>query len=115
MTRMWGLDTALLCDQHLRGEHVELHQAVGTLRNHTHGEAIVRGHAAKGQVDTARIEDRHDALAEEMERRGMAHRSPMDYSDEHDLGELDAAANRADLAERCPDCRARIEGDETGE
>lgn len=112
MTRMWGLDPALLCDQHLRGEHAEMHQEVGTLRNHPHGEAIVRGHAEKGQVDTSRIQARHDALAEEMTRRGMNHQSPMDYADEHDLGDLDLAANRADLAERCADCRERIEAEE---
>lgn len=106
---MWGIDPALLCDQHLVGEHAEMHQAVGTLRNHPHGEAIVRGHAENQQVDTARIQARHDELAEELERRGLTHDSPLEYDDTHDLGDIDPERNRRALGERCADCRRRIE------
>lgn len=106
---MWGLDPGVLCDQHLLGEHTEMHQEVGTLQNHPHGEAIVRGHADKQQIDTAKIQERHDALAEEMERRGMNHDSPLDYNDAHALGSIDLAANREDLTARCADCRQRIQ------
>lgn len=109
MTRLWGVDPSVLCDQHLLGEHSELHQAVGTLLNHPHGEAIVRGHAEKGQIDTSRIQSRHDTLAAELERRGMAHDSPLEYDDQHDFGEIDREKNIDDLRDRCPDCRARIE------
>lgn len=109
MTRMWGVDPALLCREHLLGEHREMHQEVGTLRNHPHGDAVVEGHAEKGQVDTSQLQKRHDALVREMERRGYSHDSPMDYEDAHDLGEIDVAANREELAERCEDCRSRIE------
>ena len=111
---MWGVDPELLCDQHLLGEHVEMHQEVGTLLNHPHGEAIVRGHAAKDQIDTSLIRSRHDALAAELEHRGMNHDSPLEYEDDLDLGSIDVAANREDLASRCPDCRVRIErGDDS--
>lgn len=107
---MWGIDPALLCDQHLLGEHAELHQEVGTLRNHPHGEAIVRGHAERGQVETATIQARHDELADELERRGLNHDSPLEYADTLDLGDLDPERNRRELAERCADCRTRIDG-----
>lgn len=109
MTRMWGIDPRLLCDRHLLGEHAELHQVVGTIEKHPHGEAIVRGHVAKRQLDTASIQTRHDALATELDRRGMTHDSPMAYEDDLDLGQLDLDANLAELADRCPDCRDRIE------
>lgn len=110
---MWGIDPQLLCDQHLLGEHTELHQAVGTLRNHPHGEAIVRGHAERQQLDTSKLQARHDDLADELERRGMTHDSPMNYEDTHELGSINPERNRANLQNRCEDCRNRIETTET--
>lgn len=107
MTRLWAVDPRLLCDQHLLGEHAECHQEVGTLRNHPHGRAIVAGHADRGQVDTALLQSRHDELAAELERRGMAHDSPLDYDDDLELGSVDPDANRRDLARRCDACRER--------
>ncbi|MCU4925251.1 pyrimidine dimer DNA glycosylase/endonuclease V [Halobacteria archaeon AArc-dxtr1] len=112
MTRLWGVDPALLCDQHLLGEHSEMHQEVGTLLNHPHGEAIVRGHAERNQVDTSLLQSRHDELAVELERRGMNHESPLAYDDDHELGSIDVERNLSELAQRCVDCRARIEARE---
>lgn len=111
MTRMWGIDPTLLCDQHLLGEHTELHQVVGTIRHHPHGEAIVRGHAEKQQLDTSRIRARHDALADELERRGMTHDSPLDFEDALGLGRVDRRANLVELRARCVACRRRIDAD----
>ncbi|MFB6253056.1 MAG: pyrimidine dimer DNA glycosylase/endonuclease V [Halobacteriaceae archaeon] len=109
MTRMWGIDPTLLCDQHLLGEHSELHQVVGTLRNHPHGKAIIKGHAEKNQIDTTQIKERHEELATEMERRGIDHSSPLEYSDALQLGSINCKQNRVELQERCADCRKRIE------
>lgn len=115
MTRMWlGVDPAELCDQHLLGEHKELHQEVGTLRNHPHGRAVVEGHVDAGQVVLERIMDRHDALVAEMKRRGMNHDSPLSFDtaeadDELVVDHNDDAANRKDLAGRCTDCRGQME------
>lgn len=116
MTRIWGIAPELMCREHLLGEHREMHFIVGSIRDHPHGEAIAEGHAEKGQLDTSRIQARHDALAEEMESRGFDHDSPMEYVDDLDLGEVDAerdpsldtASIRDELADRCPDCRERI-------
>lgn len=111
MTRMWyGVDPEELCDQHLYGEHAEMHQEVGTIRGHPHGLAVAEGHADEGQVDTARLQSRHDKLAAEIKRRGGNHESPMDYDDDLDIGgdQLDAAANRTDLYQRCLDCADRM-------
>lgn len=111
MTRMWGIDPALLCDRHLLGEHAELHQLVGTIERHPHGEAIARGHAEKGNIDTSLIETRHEVLAAELTRRGFAHDSPIVIEDRPAIGSIDIEANRQELASRCEACRARIEAD----
>lgn len=108
MTRLWGVTPEFLCSKHLLGEHKEMHQEAGTLENHPHGLAIVKGHAEKGQVDTSLIKERHDELVEEMKRRGMNHNSPLDFEDDLDLGEIDLEKNLKDLSERCEKCRDRI-------
>lgn len=96
-----------LCDQHLPGEHRELHQEVGQIR--AGNLASVKGHAREGQVDTARIMERHEELVAEMDRRGFDHKSPLDYDDELNAGEIDVPANREELKERCDTCRQRME------
>ncbi|MDY6774172.1 MAG: pyrimidine dimer DNA glycosylase/endonuclease V [Candidatus Nanohaloarchaea archaeon] len=106
MTRMWLVDPELLCDRHLLGEHNELHKLQGHIEKGN--IAVVRGHAEKGQVDTSKIEERHDELAEEMERRGFDHQSPLDYEDELEVGSIDVEENRKELEERCEECRERI-------
>lgn len=104
MTRMWCVDPALLCRNHLLGEHNELHKLVGSIRA-GHG---IDGYVERGQVDTSRIQSRHDELAAELERRGYNHDSPLDFVDRIGRGCIDEAANIEELRERCPDCRARI-------
>lgn len=88
-----------------------MHQEAGTLLNHPHGEAIVEGHARKGQVDVALLEMRHDQLVDEMEKRGFNHDSPFEYdiSEYEDMGDIDVDEKIADLRERCDDCAARMD------
>lgn len=113
MTNFWiGVNPQELCDQHLLGLHKEIHQEVGTIQNHPHGDAIAKGHWRLGQADLPRAEQRHDEVAAEMERRGMNHNSPLTYTDESGLSVdiLDfpflEEANRASLADRCDNCLA---------
>ena len=69
MTRMWlGIRPDELCDQHLRGEHAEMHQEVGTWKRHPHGEAVVEGHTKKGQVEP-RLLDVYKANRERLRER----------------------------------------------
>ena len=75
--RIWDLEPRELCDQHLLGEHRELH-AVWTVI--TEGK---RGYASHPEVmrwrgRLAALYARHDAEVEEMDRRGFRHRSPLD-------------------------------------
>ena len=98
------------------GEHNEMHMLVGSIKKHPHGEAIAQGHAKKGQINTALIQERHDALAAEMVRRGYDHDSPMEYDDELDIGKVTASRDpnieapdlKTELADRCIECRKRI-------
>lgn len=109
MTRMWCVPPKILCDDHLRGEHAEHHQLVGTIQNHPHGKAIAAGHAEKGNIDTSRVEERHEELAVEMERRGFNHDSPLEYDDpDFGVGAIDTDYNLSDLRERCCDCENRF-------
>jgi hypothetical protein len=116
MTRMWLLPPEWLCDEHLLGEHSEMHQAAGTIANHEHGEAVMRGHVRDERpddVETLLIVARHDALAEEMESRGMDHDwdNQLADFDDPDIGRIghdDIPRNAADLADRCDDCEARM-------
>ena len=108
MTRMWCVPTEILCDDHLRGEHAEHHQLVGTILRHPHGKAIAEGHAKKGNIDTTRLEERHAQLVAEMEQRGMNHDSPLTYDGPtYGAGNIDIYQNCADLLTRCEDCATR--------
>jgi len=113
---MWLLPTEWLCDDHLLGEHSEMHQAAGTIANHEHGEAVMEGHCRDvrpDDVETLLIVARHDALAAEMGERGMDHDESNELADFDDpgIGRIsgkDVRHNADELALRCRDCRSRM-------
>lgn len=75
--RIWDLPPKTLCRAHLLGEHRELHAiwTVITLRRTgyaSHPETI----RWKGRLRA--LFRRHEALVEEMTRRGYLHQSPLD-------------------------------------
>jgi len=112
VTRLWcGVDVADLCDQHLLGEHSEMHQEVGTWLRHPHGEAVVEGHVEGAQVVPRMIRDRHDDLAAEMVERGFNHDSPLEDFNPDAMPSVPQErmngiheANRDRLRRRCDDC-----------
>lgn len=112
---MWlGIPVEKLCNQHLLGLHSELHQEAGTIENHPHGEAIVRGHWKLGQVDTTQINKRHQETAEELQKRGYEHKSPLTYTDSVQLpasiiGFPIKKFNLIKLTSRCQKCKKRIQ------
>lgn len=108
MTRMWCVDPQVLCRNHLLGEHKELHQIVGIMNSHPHGDAIVEGHAEKDQVDTSLIEKRHMELVDEMVSRGINHNSELPTFEDPVLGSVDPESNITDLMNRCEDCAEKI-------
>lgn len=117
--RQWLVYPCLMCDRHLLGEHVEHHMIAGAIRR---GKSL-DGYLRRGQILPGTLPMRHALLAQEMERRGMRHRSPLGVEDFG--GRLNdyisrggmllprnglRAAHRADLTARCETCRALHEG-----
>lgn len=109
--RMWMINPLLLCNNHLLGEHNELHK---------HRHLFIKQHSIKGritplvQIEPANMGYRHDALVREMERRGMNHQSPYTQPDISYLplwqqeAQVSQVISMAHLIQRCPDCTNRI-------
>ena len=105
--RMWMVDPKLLCRKHLLGEHNEIHK---------HRHNFVKHHSIagrKGQIDPAKMEERHNALVIEMREREYNHKSPYEQPDlsYYDLDGfiVDTNVSLQDLSERCVECAERIE------
>ena len=75
--RIWDLEPRVLCKQHLLGEHRELHGLWNIL---TQDKTGYRRHpeTRRWEGKTAALYRRHEALVEEMLRRGYRHQSPLD-------------------------------------
>ena len=101
--RMWMVNPRRMCDQHLLGEHVELHMLVGTLVR----KRSVAGFVENKLIEVHNVRRRHAELVAEMTRRGMKHKSPLPPFRAIKLGKVSVRANLIELASRCQDCRAR--------
>lgn len=102
--RMWKVNPKILCDKHLRGEHVEMHMFVGSILK---GRSL-KGYVAKGLVEIHNIWKRHEELAKEMLRRDMKHESDLPKCTLCVAGSIDVDDSMRDLADRCEECRERI-------
>lgn len=109
---MWMVDPKIMCVKHLLGEHVECHMFLGTLKKAKKIDGYVRNNCF--ELET--LKKRHDDLVEEMKRRGMNHKTPIEESDCcfdscYDKF-LDKKINQVeslqDLLQRCPSCRANF-------
>jgi Pyrimidine dimer DNA glycosylase len=106
------IDPKLLCNKHLIGEHGEIHK---------HWHVFVKQYRINKrispivQIEPQSMQDRHDALADEMLRRGMNHKSPyiqpdISYLPEHQrYAHVDMQYNLRDLMNRCCACMRRIQ------
>lgn len=109
--RMWMVDPVTMCRAHLMGEHVETHMFLGAALKGT----SMKGYLEANMLEPAALKARHDAIADEMARRGYNHASPMAQAD-HDAfmrgltgndkwQRIDRKAARAELHRRCSVCR----------
>ena len=104
---MWGVNTKKLCNQHLLGEHVEMHMFLGCIKK----GISLKGYYDNKLVCTNLIKKRHDDLAIEMISRGMKHKSPLpeiNFFKDFKYGEIDIEANIKELSSRCPRCKERF-------
>ncbi|HUQ50068.1 MAG TPA: pyrimidine dimer DNA glycosylase/endonuclease V [Terriglobales bacterium] len=97
------VDPRKMCDQHLLGEHVELHMLVGTLVR----KKSVAGFVANKLIEVHNVRRRHKELVTEMTRRGMKHQSPLPAFRAIKVGKVAIRANLVELARRCERCRAK--------
>ena len=102
--RMWMVDPRKMCDQHLLGEHVELHMLVGSLRR----KKTLTGFLEGGLVELHNIRSRHAELVVEMKNRGFRHASPLPAFRARTAGRVDPKHNLKELARRCDACRAKF-------
>ncbi len=104
--RMWMINPELMCNQHLLGEHFEIHKAIGNLK---HSGRWAKSLAKKSFLEPQNALKRHDKLAAEMANRKMKHESPLKL-DGVDLpyGKVNLKKSVQDLTKRCNKCKERI-------
>jgi hypothetical protein len=102
--RMWMVDPRKMCDQHLLGEHFELHMLVGSLRR----KKTLTGFLDGGLVELHRIRSRHTELVIEMKSRGFRHASPLPQFRARRAGKVNLRHNVQELTRRCDACRANF-------
>jgi len=116
MTRMWMGDPKTMCRNHLLGEHKEIHQLVGSIRK---GYSVT-GYIRNNCIEITSIQSRHDALVDEMNRRGYQHLSPIvsqeiiaglvTYLKDDEINyKVDVVSSDADRFNRCVECNYRRE------
>lgn len=101
---MWNVDTERMCNQHLLGEHVEMHMFAGTLNK----GISVKGYVEKGLVEIHNIAKRHEEIAKEMLKRKMNHKSPIQKFKKVVAGNVNVQENTKELKRRCKECRRKL-------
>jgi len=102
--RMWNINPRKMCNQHLLGEHVEMHMFVGCLNKNK----SIKGYLDKGLVEVHNIKKRHNQLVKEMKKRGMNHKSNLPSYKNKRIGNVNINKNEKDLFKRCKGCGNEI-------
>lgn len=110
--RMWMVDPAIMCREHLLGEHRELHAIAGIL---TAGKDLT-GYYEHQLLELPKLNTRHEQLVKEMKARGYNHNSPLAFDvlvwlKQHPQPphKVPRAWSVEQLLERCPKCRDRAD------
>lgn len=96
-----------MCRKHLLGEHVECHMLVGALAR----KKSIAGYIKRHQLEPKSVLVRHNALADEMKKRGYAHKSPLTSPDMSYLPkqaqeeEINVFKSTLELHNRCFRCK----------
>lgn len=104
---MWMIDPKKMCRKHLLGEHGEIHK----FRHNFVKKHNMRNRILLGQINHLKMQQRHDALAAEMLRRGYNHNSPYEAPDVSyipDRPKVNIKNNIKDLKYRCKGCRVLL-------
>jgi hypothetical protein len=84
--RIWDIEPERLCRQHLLGEHRELHALWVILTKNKKGFAR-HPETARWRGKLKALYQRHEALVEEMQRRGYRHQTPLSIEEAVGLAE----------------------------
>ena len=112
--RMWLCDPEIMCQQHLCGEHVEMHMYLGTLKKGYKVDGYLKNNCFQPRY----LFERHEELKKEMVRRGYNHQSNMrveecscvlDLPNYQQYWVIDKEQALNDLLERCLECRKRFD------
>jgi hypothetical protein len=107
--RMWMVPPRMMCNQHLLGEHFEIHMLMSHLRK----RRSVAGFMRQRILSIAHIYSRHYALTLEMSERGMRHKTPLSRDEVYNAIEpymkywdvrVDVSKSMMVLASRCKKC-----------
>jgi len=108
--RMWMINTAIMCRQHLIAEHLECSSmCLGILKK----KHRINGYITSNAIEIASSKLRHDEIVDEMLFRGYNHHTPYDgipndilqfYAKEA-LFRVDRKASLLLLLTRCETCR----------
>jgi len=109
--RMWMIEPRFLCNQHLLGEHGEIHKH---RHNFEKQHKMTKRIFPVTQIEPSRMGERHDELAHEMTIRGMNHQSPfiqpsisyLPLDQQH--ATVNPIVSIKDLWARCELCRERM-------
>jgi hypothetical protein len=101
-----------MCNKHLFGEHVEHHMFIGTLER----KKSINGYIKNDLLEPLSLKDRHDALADEILKRGFNHYTPLVFEDSiFDYLQKDQIDHKIDknnsllLLSRCDTCQQRYD------
>jgi hypothetical protein len=104
--RQWMVDPKIMCRQHLLGEHLEHHMFVGSINRRVSMDGFIKNDL----LEPHSLKSRHDALVEEMQRRGYNHKSPLQVI-KYDVAyhEINRDLSLQELIRRCPECKTNHE------
>ncbi len=75
--RMWMCSPKIMCKNHLLGEHNECHMFLGSLKKRIN----IDGYIKNDLLEPLSLKNRHDALADEMIKRGYNHNSNLIFDE----------------------------------
>ena len=104
LPRMWMQPPAAMCNKHILGEHLSLHQLANRVERGDPMDQFVK----YGLVETHNILSRHDELVIEMVVRGINHKSPLMNPPNTTEGEIDVDEVLEELLKRCENCREKL-------
>jgi hypothetical protein len=103
---MWCIDPKLMCQQHILGEHSEIHKHKHNFEKH---HSIKNRIEVFPQIEPEAMKKRHDELSVYMNHKSPYIQPDLSYlPDSHRYAKVDIRKSKLDLIDRCEKCRELI-------